>query len=137
MIVNGSTKEPNKLVWKGHLTSALEVGKTYEFSAYVANVYPANPASLEFSHNGTQIGVTFSATGSGNWEKFTATFVATTADSPTAIDLNILASGNDFALDDMSLTVVPEPTTMIAGALLLLPFGASAMRFYRKSRTAA
>jgi F0F1-type ATP synthase assembly protein I len=29
---------------------------------------------------------------------------------------------------------VPEPTTMIAGALLLLPFGASTLRILRKSR---
>jgi hypothetical protein len=31
---------------------------------------------------------------------------------------------------------VPEPTTMIAGALLLLPFGASRLRILRKSRIA-
>jgi hypothetical protein len=31
---------------------------------------------------------------------------------------------------------VPEPTTMIAGALLLLPFGASTFRILRKSRAA-
>ena len=31
-------------------------------------------------------------------------------------------------------TPVPEPTTMIAGALLLLPFGASTLRILRKSR---
>jgi hypothetical protein len=31
---------------------------------------------------------------------------------------------------------VPEPTTIIAGALLLLPFGASTLRILRKSRTA-
>jgi hypothetical protein len=31
---------------------------------------------------------------------------------------------------------VPEPTTMLAGALLLLPFGASTLRILRKSRTA-
>jgi len=31
---------------------------------------------------------------------------------------------------------VPEPTTMIAGALLLLPFGASTLRILRKSRVA-
>jgi hypothetical protein len=39
-----------------------------------------------------------------------------------------------------SLTVpdvaVPEPTTMIAGALLLLPFGASTLRILRKNRAA-
>ena len=33
-------------------------------------------------------------------------------------------------------TPVPEPTTMIAGALLLLPFGASTLRFVRKNRAA-
>jgi hypothetical protein len=33
-------------------------------------------------------------------------------------------------------TPVPEPTTMIAGALLLLPFGASTLRMLRKSRKA-
>ena len=34
------------------------------------------------------------------------------------------------------LTPVPEPTTMIAGALLLLPFGASTLRVLRKRQTA-
>ena len=33
-------------------------------------------------------------------------------------------------------TPVPEPTTMVAGALLLLPFGASTLRILRKNRTA-
>ena len=33
-------------------------------------------------------------------------------------------------------TPVPEPATMIAGALLLLPFGASVLRTLRKGRTA-
>lgn len=33
-------------------------------------------------------------------------------------------------------TPVPEPTTLIAGALLLLPFGASTLRFVRKNRKA-
>jgi hypothetical protein len=34
------------------------------------------------------------------------------------------------------LAAVPEPTTMIAGAMLLLPFGASMLRILRKNRTA-
>ena len=33
-------------------------------------------------------------------------------------------------------TPIPEPTTMIAGALLLLPFGASTLRFLRRGRVA-
>jgi len=39
-------------------------------------------------------------------------------------------------LDDISVTQVPEPTTMIGGALLLLPFGASTLRILRKNRGA-
>ena len=31
---------------------------------------------------------------------------------------------------------VPEPTTMVAGAMLLLPFGFSTLRMFRKTRTA-
>jgi len=34
------------------------------------------------------------------------------------------------------ITPLPEPTTLIAGALLLLPFGASTVRFMRKNRQA-
>jgi hypothetical protein len=37
--------------------------------------------------------------------------------------------------DNFQYSMVPEPTTMIAGALLLLPFGASTLRILRK-RTA-
>jgi hypothetical protein len=42
-------------------------------------------------------------------------------------------AGQDFIYN---LTPVPEPTTLIAGALLLVPFGASTIRFVRKSRNA-
>lgn len=35
-----------------------------------------------------------------------------------------------------TVAVVPEPTTMIAGALLLLPFGASTLRALRRNRAA-
>ena len=48
--------------------------------------------------------------------------------------------GTDFdptAFGTATLTPVPEPTTIIAGALLLLPFGASTLRILRrKTRTA-
>jgi hypothetical protein len=41
--------------------------------------------------------------------------------------------GGDKVLYNLE-SVVPEPTTMIAGALLLLPFGASTLRMLRKNR---
>jgi hypothetical protein len=37
---------------------------------------------------------------------------------------------------DITVAAVPEPTTVIAGALLLLPFGASTLRMLRKQRVA-
>jgi hypothetical protein len=49
---------------------------------------------------------------------------------------------NDGAIDNVggpataSLTLVPETTTIIAGALLLLPFGVSTFRILRKNRMA-
>jgi hypothetical protein len=43
---------------------------------------------------------------------------------------------NPAASGVATLTPVPEPTTMVAGALLLLPFGMSTLRMWRKSRVA-
>jgi len=42
---------------------------------------------------------------------------------------------NDLVVEVKGVAPVPEPTTMIAGALLLLPFGASTLRILRR-RTA-
>jgi hypothetical protein len=56
-----------------------------------------------------------------------------------ATDGSSLTVGNwaDYGVTgDAYVQVVPEPTTMIAGALLLLPFGASTIRMLRKNRTA-
>jgi hypothetical protein len=46
-------------------------------------------------------------------------------------------NGQTYNLNQDQLAIVPEPTTIIAGALLLLPFGASTLRILRrKIRTA-
>ena len=45
--------------------------------------------------------------------------------------------GNPTGLIVQGTAVVPEPTTMIAGALLLLPFGASTLRMLRKKTQTA
>ena len=46
------------------------------------------------------------------------------------------STGRGFFGPNLAFSTVPEPTTMIAGALLLLPFGASALRILRKNRAA-
>jgi hypothetical protein len=44
--------------------------------------------------------------------------------------------GTEMSDPSFNGTPVPEPTTMIAGALLLLPFGASTLRILRRNRKA-
>jgi type VI secretion system secreted protein VgrG len=61
-----------------------------------------------------------------------------TADtSATDLDGRLLASTGAVTLDSNSINVptcVPEPTTVVAGALMLLPFGASTLQTLRKRR---
>jgi len=50
----------------------------------------------------------------------------------------VVTTDGKFAYDSTGLTaditsVVPEPATIIAGALMLLPFGASALRILRRN----
>jgi hypothetical protein len=48
-------------------------------------------------------------------------------------------TGHFASIADLGTTTgyaVPEPTTVLAGALLLLPFGASTLRILRRNRTA-
>jgi hypothetical protein len=63
---------------------------------------------------------------------------ATTSADPGYISGSINGSDitgvNYYFISDGS--VVPEPTTVLAGALLLLPFGASTLRILRKKLTA-
>jgi hypothetical protein len=57
------------------------------------------------------------------------------ANANGAFNVLALNLGNPGSVQDQ-LVVVPEPTTMIAGALLLLPFGVSTLRILRKKYTA-
>jgi hypothetical protein len=57
-----------------------------------------------------------------------STILVTSPDNVLNIN-NLVTSG--------SVSAVPEPTTVLAGALLLLPFGASALRMRRKKVPAA
>jgi hypothetical protein len=65
------------------------------------------------------------ADGSTQWLLPNGSVTTLVADTENS-DMNVQVFG----------TPVPEPTTMIAGALLLLPFGASTLRLLRKNRKA-
>ncbi len=64
------------------------------------------------------------------------TKLVTLAAGSAQLLINWLDGNASAYIDDISLVAVPEPTTMIAGALLLLPFGLSTVRFLRNRATA-
>ncbi|MBV9962006.1 MAG: T9SS type A sorting domain-containing protein [Parafilimonas sp.] len=112
MMINGSTALKN--VW--HDTVAVVPNTTYYFSAWAMNLNPASPAQLQFAINGVQTGTigdlntaakpsSESQVNTSNWIRFYGTWTA----GPTVtnavigiVNLNTVAGGNDFGLDDIS-----------------------------------
>lgn len=85
---------------------------------------PAQYATLIAGNNVAQNSWNYGVTPNGTYDFVLSAW----ADSDT--------SKTPIATTKITVNVVPEPTTMIAGALLLLPFGASVLRTLRKGRTA-
>ncbi|MBP1727781.1 MAG: domain containing protein [Deltaproteobacteria bacterium] len=142
MIVNGAP-DTGVNVWTAPAIAnslAVTPGQTYIFSAWLASVYPQvgqspiAPATLAFSINGTQLNGDFTLSALvGTWQQFSQPWVADATGwaNLTLLNKNTAISGNDFALDDITLTPVPEPGTMLllgAGMLGLAVFGKRRMR---------
>jgi len=100
MVVNGAPQY-NQVVWNEDIT--VIPNTVYIFSIWAASVNPAAPATLTFSINGTLLGVIQLTPELGKWQNFTVQW--TTDGSTTAnigiVNQNVIASGNDFALDDI------------------------------------
>jgi hypothetical protein len=79
---------------------------------------PSSSGHVEYTYNGT---------------------VATAGSEQLTFNFTPGVPNKELYLDDISVTQVPEPATMtmtmVGGALLLLPFGASRLRRLRKTRT--
>jgi hypothetical protein len=82
-----------------------------------------------FSATGNTLDFAFSPLANGG----SATIVVQTGSSTWGFGPGTISDSQSVNFQSLS---VPEPTTMIAGALLLLPFGASTLRFVRKNRLA-
>ena len=119
--------------------------------ASVAGTFDLNSAYLTGAwNNGLQVQVVGKLLGTTVYDN-TYTLSALTA---TLINFNYLGidevvfssfggtaywsggGGEQFAMDDMVINSVPEPSTCVAGGLLLLPFAASMARRLRRTRTA-
>ena len=103
MVVNGSTT-PGNSIWCQ--TFAVTPNTDYIFSGWGASAVASSPAVLQFVANGTNVGP---ATGlpitTGVWTQFGGNWNSGTATSLTVCvtNTNTLGSGNDFAIDDLTV----------------------------------
>ena len=119
-------------------TVTTTLGGVYNFSfAYAPRAgVAADSNGIEAWFNNTLVAsVTGDGTVSSAWTEYTFQVTGTGSDT-----LLFKAVGTDDSLGGsldsvaFTATAVPEPSTCIAGALLLLPFGVSAFRGLRKNR---
>ncbi|MCB0643916.1 MAG: SprB repeat-containing protein, partial [Phaeodactylibacter sp.] len=103
LIVNGSTLA-NENIWCQVVTVAPNTD--YQFSTWIMTAISENPAILQFSINGNLLGDPFEAAfQTCDWLQFFEVWNSgslTTAEI-CIVNQNVGQSGNDFALDDISL----------------------------------
>lgn len=104
MMVINADPTAGKIAWSsGAIT--VTPNTDYTLSFYVTSVHATNPAQLIWNVNGENIGSQFNAT-TTTCEWVNAVAIWNSGNKTTAtfdiINLNTVASGNDFALDDIS-----------------------------------
>ena len=90
-----------------------------------------------FSHSADRISFSI-VNSSGTWASASDVLIANAGGNLAAAHIWVTADPANAANGALAtgFAAVPEPTTVIAGALLLLPFAASAVRIVRKNRKA-
>ena len=110
MMIDGSTVV-NTALWKQ--TINVQPNTNYLFSGWVQSIVAQNPAQLVFKINGNSVGSTLIANlASCTWKQFSIQWNSgnTSTASLSIVDNNLLAQGNDFAIDDISFTPVTIKT---------------------------
>jgi hypothetical protein len=114
---------------------SLTAGAHYAVSFWIAS---ADSGDLTVSLNGTLVtpGVNgvMAVTGGAAYTQYTFNAVPANASGILSFVWSSSTLPAALDLDDVSVTAapVPEPTTMVAGALMLLPFAASTFRLRKK-----
>lgn len=136
LFVNGNnTPSSEPTSWAQ--TVQLIAGNLYDFTAWMADWSGVNPkAILSVRIDGTEF-TTMTAPGTQDtWVQFTGSFIAQTTGTSTLsfVELTSSFGGNDYGLDDISLTTnIPSAVPLPAGLPLLLA-GMGALAFVRRRR---
>ncbi len=112
LIANGDTK-PNRVVWEQ--TIHVEPNQDYIFQAYAVN-FLDNPAQLQFSIEGVQLGNIFTLQGKEEWNHFYEVWNSGNYNGNITIRLlnqRTEPNGNDFGVDDISFKKLDEKTKSV------------------------
>ncbi|WEK34134.1 MAG: gliding motility-associated C-terminal domain-containing protein [Candidatus Pseudobacter hemicellulosilyticus] len=106
MMVNGAAVA-NQVVWSQTVT--VQPNTNYAFSTWIASLHSSNPAQLQFSINGRNLGNMIQASSATcRWDQFYTTWNSGNSTTATIsiVNQNLILAGNDFALDDISFAPV-------------------------------
>ncbi|MBA3901821.1 MAG: hypothetical protein H0X62_16735, partial [Bacteroidetes bacterium] len=120
MIVDGGSVPVN--VWCQ--TINVTPNTDYNFSSWVATLYPDNPAELQFTINGVPIGNQYVApTAVGQWEQFYSSWNSGGATTATICiaNLSTVVMGNDFGIDDISFRACSKTCSQTASFTITGP----------------
>jgi hypothetical protein len=133
MVVNAATA-PNRYVWQADFSSTpLTPGMHYSLSFWMTRVYGLDnsPAQLQVDLDQASITGLLTPSQTGLWQQVVVGFTAGSAAPMLRIyDRNLVESGNDFALDDITISA-PEPA-----AWTFAITGIAAILFARRMRRA-
>ena len=137
MIVNG-TDQSNKTVWQQGGVAVVQ-GATYRLQFWARSAYADSPATLHITASVNSLDTVFQLPGNtGAWQQFSMDFVAdSNPETIRLVDSNLALSGNDFAIDDISLcrvTTVPLPPASLAGLSALAGLGGANVLRRRRLR---
>ena len=114
MVVNGATVAGKK-IWSESISVIQNTN--YQYSYWVQSVYPDSPVQFQFSINGVDVGpINKTATNRTcewnqiiyNWNSGTSTTAIL-----TLININTIATGNDFSMDDIVFQQVIPATSSV------------------------
>ncbi len=121
MIVNGATDNTSAGPAWGQNVAVLP-GTTYTLSAWFASLYSGAPSAVEFHVDGALVTPSAQLSSTvGLWEQHSVTF--TTGPSQTSVLLQIwdtsgIANGNDYGIDDITLTPTPGAAALMGVGML-------------------